>query len=146
MKKYTHKHVKWSEKIETHTFFLENEVGEMINNGGLGWVHSVFGKGMKWGRQWIVTKVRGKNWKSLKTDLFVQNTWFSWLSQVAIESLGLVARTFKTKILKNLSKCFSRLEVLPARDLQGKLRKFLSPLVTGPSTREQVAKLSREKH
>ena len=35
MKKYTYKHVKKSEKIETHTFFLENEVGEMINNGGL---------------------------------------------------------------------------------------------------------------
>ena len=36
MKKYTYKHVKWSEKIENHTLFMENEVGEIINNGGLG--------------------------------------------------------------------------------------------------------------
>ena len=31
-----------------------------------------------------------------------------------------VARTLKTKILKNLSKCFSRLEVLPVRESRGK--------------------------
>ena len=80
----------------------------MINNGGLGWVHGVFGRGMKWGRQWIVTKFRGKNWKSLKTDLFAQNTRFSQLSQVASKLPRPVARTLKKKNLKNLSKCFSR--------------------------------------
>ena len=42
-----------------------------------------------------------ENWKSLKMDQFAQNTRFSWLSQV---SPGPVARTLKTKFLKNLSK------------------------------------------
>ena len=53
------------------------------NNRGLWEWHSEFKKELIWGRQWTVTKVRGKNWKSLKTDLFVQNTRFLWLSQVA---------------------------------------------------------------
>ena len=105
-----------------------------------------FRKGFRQERQWIVTNVRGKNWKHLKIDLYVQNTRFSRLSQVASKSPGLVARTLKTKILRNLSKCFLRLEVLPARESRGKPRKFLSPLTTGPSTRKQVARLSREKH
>ena len=105
-----------------------------------------FRKMFKQERQWIVTNVRGKNWKHLKIDLYVQNTRFSRLNQVASKSPGLVARTLKTKILKNLSKCFSRLKVLPARESRGKPRKSLSPLATGPSTREQVARLSREKH
>ena len=108
----------------------------------LTWVRGV----TKWGREWIVTKVWGKNWKSLKTNLFAQNTQFSWLSQVASKSPRPVVKTLKTKILKNLSKYFSRLEVLPAKELRGKPRKSLSPLAIGPSTREQVAKLSREKH
>ena len=92
----------------------------------------------------------GKNEKFLKTILKItlnmENTRFSQLSQVARKSPRPVTRTFKTKILKNLSKCFSRLEVLPARESRGKPRKSLSPLATGPSTREQVARLSREKH
>ena len=70
----------------------------------------------------------------------------SRLNQVASKSQRPVARTLKTKILKNLSKCFLQLEVLPARESQGKLRKSLSPLVTEPSTREQVTRLSRKKH
>ena len=81
-------------------------------------------------------KCSRENWKHLKIDLYAQNTQFSRLSQVASKSLGPVVRTFKTKILKNLSKCFSWLEVLPARESRGKPWKSLSPLVTGPSTRE----------
>ena len=80
---------------------------------------------MKWGRQWTVRNVRGKNWKYLKTDLYAQNTRFSRLSQVASKSPGPVARTLKTKILKNLSKCFLRLEVLLARESRGKSWKSL---------------------
>ena len=40
----------------------------------------------------------GKLKKVLKTDLFAQNTRFSWLSQVAFKSPRQVARTLKTKI------------------------------------------------
>ena len=85
----------------------------MINNEGLGWVHGVFGRGMKWGRQWIVTKVRGKNWKSLKTNLFKQNMRYLRLSQVVSKLPGLVARALKAKNLKILSKCFSQLDLPP---------------------------------
>ena len=52
----------------------------------------------------------------------------------------------RQKILKNLSKCFSQLEVLPAKESRGKPRKSLTPLATWPSAREQVARLSRKKH
>ena len=76
----------------------------------------------------------------------MQNTHFLRPNQAASKSPGPVARTLKTKILKNLSKCFSRLEVLPTRESQGKPRKSLSPLATGPSTNEQVAKQSCQKH
>ena len=91
-------------------------------------------------------KCSKENCKHLKTDLYAQNMQFSRLSQVASKSPGLVTKTLKTKILKNLSKCFSQLEVLPARDLRGELRKSLSSLATEPSTCEQVARLSRKKH
>ena len=75
-----------------------------------------------------------------------KNMRFSRLNQVACKSPGLVSRTFKTKILKIFSKFFSQLEVLPAKELQGKSRKSLNTLVTGTFTREQVARLSREKY
>ena len=41
---------------------------------------------------------------------------------------------------ENFSKCFSRLEGLPASESRAEPRKSLSELATGPSTREQVAK------
>ena len=71
---------------------------------------------------------------------------FSQLSQVARKSPRPVTRSLKTKILKKFSKYFSQLEVLPARESQGKSQKSLSPLATRPSTHKQVAKLSHEKH
>ena len=52
--------------------------------------------------------------------------------------------TLETKILKNLSKCFSQPEGPPTSKSRKELRKFLYNLVIGASTREQVAKLSRE--
>ena len=66
-----------------------------------------------------------ENWKCLKTDLFAQNTRFSRLSQVACNSPGLAARTLKRKLLKKISKCFSRLEVPLARELRTEPRKSL---------------------
>ena len=48
----------------------------------------------------------------------MQNTHFSRLKQVAIKSPGQAAKTLKEKIVKKFSKCFSRLEGLPARELR----------------------------
>ena len=45
--------------------------------------------------------------KGFKTVFKTQNTRFSRLSQVASKSPGSAARTLKTQILKNFSKCFS---------------------------------------
>ena len=52
----------------------------------------------------------------------------------------------KQKFEKKISKCFLQLEVLLTRESWGKPRKSLSPLMIGPSTREQVARLSRKKY
>ena len=100
------------------------------------WVLERFEMGKKMNSQ----KCSREKLKTFKTDLYVQNTRFLWLSQVAKKSPGPVARTLKTKILKNFSKCFSELEVLPVRESRDKPRKSLSLLATGPSTREQVAR------
>ena len=116
----------------------------MINNGGFGlsarcvWDRDEIRKTMN------SHKSSRENWKCLKIDLFAQNTRFSRLSQVASKSPGPVTRTLKTKILKTLSKCFLRLKVLPVKESRGKPQKSLSPLATGPSTREQVTRLSWE--
>ena len=58
---------------------------------------------------------------------------------------GKPPNTLETNFEK-FSKCFSRLDVLPARKSRRKLRKSLSNVVTGTSTYEQVARLSYEKH
>ena len=73
------KHEKWSETEKTHTFFLK--IGEeMMQKWMLFEVrHEVFER-EKWGRQWTVIKIRGKNWKTiLKTVFKMQNTRFSRL-------------------------------------------------------------------
>ena len=49
---------------------------------------------------------------------------------------GQATKTLKDKILKKFSKCFSRLEGLPARELRAELRKSLC------NPREQVAKIN----
>ena len=87
-----------------------------------------------------------ENWKHLKTDLYAQNHAI-FATESSREKVAKASRqNTQDKNLKNFSKCFSWLEVLPVRELQGKPRKSLSPLTTGPSTREQVARLSREKY
>ena len=126
--------------------FLEDWGWSDVKNGGslrvTRWVWERFEMGKTMNSQ----KCFRENWKCLKTDLFAQNTRFSRLSQVVSKSPRPDAKTLKKKILKNLSKCFSRLEVLPTRESRGEPQKSLSPLVTEPSTREQVARLSHEKH
>ena len=69
--------------------------------------------------------VRGKTEKDLKTAPILPNTRFSWLKWVADQSPGQAAKTLKDKILKKFSKCFSRLEGLPARESRVELWEFL---------------------
>ena len=55
----------------------------------------------------------------------MQNTRFSRLKWVANKSPGLAAKTLKEKNVKKFSKCFSRLEGLPARESRAEPRKSL---------------------
>ena len=61
---------------------------------------------------------REKLKKVLKTVFEKQNMRFLRLKQVANKSPGKAAKTLKVKIMKKISKCFSRLEGLPVRESQ----------------------------
>ena len=71
-------------------------------------------------------KDRGKTKKFKNCPYFCQNTRFSWLKRVANKSSVQAAKTLKDKSLKNFSKCFSRLEGLPASESRVKPQKSLS--------------------
>ena len=73
-------------------------------------------------------KDRGKNKMFKKLPLYFQNTRFSRLKRVAKKSPDQAAKTLKDKNLKKFSKCFSRLEGLPASESRAEPRKSLSKL------------------
>ena len=89
---------KSSEIEKTHTFFLK--IGEEMMQKWMRFEvrHGVFEK-EKWGRQWTVTKIRGKNWKKkiLKTVFETQNMHFLRLRQVASQSPRSPAKTLQAK-------------------------------------------------
>ena len=109
---------------KTHTFFLK--IGEeMMQKWSLKSVWVSF----SWKRNGEDSEqsqnVEGKTEKVLKIVFEMQNTRFSRLKQVANKSPGQAAKTLKVKIMKNISKCFSRLEGLPARESRAEPRKSL---------------------
>ena len=69
-----------------------------------------------------------ENWKKKfkNCPYFCQTRVFSRLKWVATKSPVQAAKTLKDKSLKNFSKCFSRLEGLPTRELRAEPRKSLS--------------------
>ena len=80
-------------------------------------------------RRWTVTEVRGKNWKRFKNcSYFCQTRVFRDLSESPQSRQFKSPKTLKDKNLKNFSKCFSRLEGLPARQSPGVPRKSLCTL------------------
>ena len=73
-------------------------------------------------RQWTVTISSRENWKRFKNcPYFCQTRVLHDWSELP----GQAAKTPKHKILKKFSKCFSRLEGLPARESRVEPRKFL---------------------
>ena len=74
-------------------------------------------------------KLEGKLKKFWKTVLKMQNTHFSRLKWVANKSLGQAAKSScqntQRQNCEKFSKCFSRLEGLPARESRAEPRKFL---------------------
>ena len=77
-------------------------------------------------RRWTVTNVREKTKKDLKTaPIFAKHAFFAtWLSRHKVASSS--HQNTQGQKLKNFSKCFSRLEGLPASESRAKPRKSLS--------------------
>ena len=80
--------------------------------------------------------------KVLKTLFEMQNTCFSRLKWVTNKSPGLAAKTLKDKIVKNFLSVFRDWKVYPQGSRELSRENLCVPLVTGPFTREQVAKIN----
>ena len=115
------KHEKSSKTEKTHTFFLKilrwNDA-EMEFEECLG----QFQLRDKWGRQWTVIKIWGKNWKSFKNCLWnAKHVFFA----TDTSRQGHPPKHFKPKNLKKFAKCFSQLEVSLTRESWAEPRKSL---------------------
>ena len=91
----------------------------------------------EWGRQWTVTKSRGKNWKSFKNCL-----WNAKHAFFAIETSrqGKPPKHSKSKLWKNFLSVFRDWKVYSRGSRELSHENLCVPLAIGPFTREQVAK------
>ena len=107
------------------------------------WVWEFFRKG----RRWAVRNVQGKTEKVSKLTKFAQNMRFSRLRQVACKLPRPTAKTLKRKLWKkNILSVFHDWKFHSWESHELSRENLYVPLVTGPSIREQVTNLSREKH
>ena len=84
-------------------------------------------EGDSWERRWIVTKSLRENWKRYKNcPYFCQTHVFHDLSESPTSRQVKPPKHSKAKFWKKFSKCFSRLEGLPARESRAEPRKSLS--------------------
>ena len=97
----------------------------------------------KWGRQWSVTKSRGKNWKSFKNCLWNAKHAF-FVTETSRQ--GKLPKHSKSKLWKKFLNVFCNWKVDPwgSRELSREI--LCVPLATGPFTREQVAKTNPRAH
>ena len=80
-----------------------------------------------WERQWIVTKRSRENKKKLKTaPIFAKTRVFRDWNESPQSRQFKPPKHSKTQVWKKISKCFSRLEGLPANESQAEPRKSLS--------------------
>ena len=95
----------------------------------------------KWGRQWTVTKSRGKNWKSFKKLSLKRKTCIfrDWN-----KSPRQAAKTLKVKIVKKFLSVFHDWNVYPRGSRELSCENLCVPLATGPFTHEQVAKINTQ--
>ena len=91
----------------------------------------------EWGRQWTVTKSRGKNWKSFKNCL-----WNAKHAFFVIETSrqGKPPKHSKSKLWKNFLSVFRDWKVYSRGSRELSHENLCVPLAIGPFTREQVAK------
>ena len=121
---YSQSMKKSSETKKTYTFFLK--IGEgMMQKWRLRCVtRSVWVK-FGWERQWTVTKIQGKNLKSFKNCLRnAKHAFFA--TEVSRQQVARASRqNTQRQNCEKFSKCFSRLEGLPARESWAEPRKSL---------------------
>ena len=96
----------------------------------------------EWRRQWTVTDIRGKNWKVFENCLKnIKLAFFAtWTSRQ-----GKPQNTVKVRNMKISLSVFRDWKVYPRRSRELSCENLWVTLAIGPSTHEQVAKLSREK-
>ena len=91
----------------------------------------------EWGRQWTVTKSRGKNWKSFKNCLWnAKHVFFT----IETSRQGKPPKHSKSKLWKNFLSVFRNWKVYPRGSRELSHENICVPLAIGPFTREQVAK------
>ena len=134
--------MKYFEKIRKPIHFLEDWWRDDEENGGFVNKHGEFGRGMD--KTMNSHNKRGKNEKFLKTALKItlkaQDTCFSWLEWVANKSPIQVTKNPCDKIWKICLSVFCDWKVHSRVSSET----FWVKLATGASTREPIAKLSRE--
>ena len=108
------------------------------------WVWEFFGKG----RRWTFKNVRGKKLERFKKKLtkFAQNTRFSRTETSHVQVARTSRQNTKKKTLENFLSVFCDWKFHSQESRELSRENLCVPLVTGPSTRKQVANLSREKH
>ena len=100
----------------------------------------------KWGRQWIVTKSRGKKLKKKKNlkklSLKRKTRIFCDWSESPTSRHGKPPKHSKTKLWKNFLSVFCNWKVYPRGSRKQNHENLCVPLATRPFTREQVAKIN----
>ena len=136
------KHEKSSKTEKTHTFFLKIlrwDDAEMEFEECLG----QFQLREKWGRQWTVTKIQGKNWKSSKNCLWnAKHAFFT----TEISRQGKPPKHSKSKLWKKFLSVFRNWKVYPRGSCELSRENLCVPFAIGPFTHEQVAKINTRAH
>ena len=98
-------------------------------------------EGDSWERRWIVTEVRGKNWKIFKNcPYFCQTRIFRDLRESPTSRQFKPPNTQRQKFEKVFLSVFRDWKVYPRVSGELSRENLWVTLATGPSTREQVAK------
>ena len=149
-RKWSSKHEIWGEEIRTHTFFLKIW---RWTSAKMEFVESdtecldEFQLRKKWGRQWIVTKSRGKNWKSFKKLSLKRKTrvFRDW-NKSSISRQVKPSKHSKSQLWKNFLSVFRDWKVYPRGSHELSHENLCVTLANGPFTCEKVTKINLWAH
>ena len=136
----------WSRNDKTHTFFLKIEVEMMSNNGDFGEEHGGFERGSIGEDNEQSQKFEGKPKRFKKlTYLCKARDFRNWVKSRTSRH-GKSQDSLKLEFLKIFLCVFCDWKFYPRKSHKVSHENFCVTLATRPSTHEQVARLSREKH